>query len=240
MILNQSPTPLYFQLKNILEAKILSQEIVESERLPSEAELCKEYNVSRITVRQALAELQKAGLVYRERGKGTFVTEGVGLKRPVLKGSIEDLILAAKGTKIKVLSYGEVPIPTELAGNPKVPGKVFRLEFLRLIALGPQGYSRIYFPLGLGRKISRDEIREDTEIIDLVEKKLGVKAHRANQTIGVEVADEFLAQHLAVEPETPLLTIQRDYYTAKGSLMLMGKTHFRPDRFTYEIELTRT
>jgi GntR family transcriptional regulator len=242
MLLDQGPTPLYYQLKSILEGKIRSQEFKEKERFPSEAELGKQFNVSRITVRQALSELEKAGLVYRERGKGTFVTEGAGLKRPVLKGSIEDVIASARGTRIKVLSYREVPTPQELSDNPRMArlGRVFQLEMIRFIAQGPQGYGIVHFPLALGRIISPDEFKENTEIIALVEEKLATKAHHADQTIGVETADDLLARHLDVKPDAPLLTIRRDYYTTKGSLMFIGITHFRPDRFKYEIELTRT
>jgi GntR family transcriptional regulator len=242
MLLDQGPTPLYYQLKTILEAKIRSQEYKEKERFPSEGELCKQFNISRITVRQALSELQKAGLVYRERGKGTFVTEGAEMKRPVLKGSIEDVIAAAKGTKIKILSYREIETPNEISDNPRVarPGRVFRLEMIRLIPQGPQGYSVVYFPLALGKIISRDEINEDTEIITFVEDKLATKTNNADQTIGVETANHLLAKHLAVKFDTPLLTIRRDYYTRTGSLMFIGISHFRPDRFKYEIELTRT
>lgn len=242
MLLDQGPTPLYYQLKNILEEKIRSQEFKERERFPSEAELGKQFNVSRITVRQALSELEKAGLVYRERGKGTFVTEGAGLKRPVLKGSIEDVIASARGTRIKVLSYGEVSTPQALSDNPRMArsGKVFQLEMIRFVAQGPQGYGVVYFPLALGKTISPDEFKEDREIITLVEEKLATKAHHADQTIGVETAGPLLARHLAVKIDTPLMTIRRDYYTTKGSLMFVGITHLRPDRFKYEIELSRT
>jgi GntR family transcriptional regulator len=242
MLLDQGPTPLYYQLKSILEGKIRSEEYKERTRFPSEAELCKQFNISRITVRQALSELQKAGLVYRERGKGTFVTEGAELKRPVLKGSIEDVIAAAEGTRIKILSYVEIETPGEISDNPRMArsGRVFQLEMIRLIARGPQGYSIVYFPHALGKIISPDEFKEETEIITFVEGKLATKAHHADQTIGVETANQLLAKHLAVKLETPLLTIRRDYYTRKGSLMFIGITHFRPDRFKYEIELTRT
>jgi GntR family transcriptional regulator len=242
MLLDQGPIPLYHQLKKILEAKIRSREFKEKERFPSEAELGKQFNVSRITVRQALSELQKVGLVYRERGKGTFVTEGAGLKRPVLKGSIEDLITAAKGTRIKILSYKEVTTPREVADTPEMTrsGKVYQLEMIRLVAQGPQGYSIVYFPHNLGKTISPNEFKEDMEIIAFVEEKLSTKAHHADQAIEVENADRVLAEHLDVKVKAPLLTIRRNYYTAKGSLMFIGKTHFRPDRFKYEIELTRT
>jgi GntR family transcriptional regulator len=68
-MLDRGPTPLYYQHKTLLESEILSQGLKENESLPSEAELCEQYNVSRVTVRQALAELMKAGLIYRDCGK---------------------------------------------------------------------------------------------------------------------------------------------------------------------------
>jgi GntR family transcriptional regulator len=73
MVLDQGPTPLYYQfknilLKNILKSRIFSNERKGNQRLPTEAELCIEYNVGRITVHQALAELMKDGLISRDRG----------------------------------------------------------------------------------------------------------------------------------------------------------------------------
>jgi len=101
------------------------------------------------------------------------------------------------------------------------------------------GYSLLYFPPDLGRRISVPELSPTTETITFVEGKLRTKAHRANQTIDVGVADGVLAKHLAVKPKSPLLIIQRDYYTREGSLMFVARTCFRPDRFKYEIELAR-
>lgn len=241
MLLDESPMPLYHQMRSILEGKIRSQELKEKDRLPSEAELCQQFKVSRTTVRQALSELLKAGLIYRERGKGTFITEGAGWKKPVLKGSIENLMSAGQGTRIEVLSYEEVSVPPEFSKALKMgrSEKVHGLELVRLMSVGPQGYSLIYFPTDLGRIISRDDIKEDTEIISFVEEKLGVKALGAHQSIDVAVAGEFIAKSLAVKPQTPLLVIRRQYYTGKGSLLFFAKSYFRPDRFKYEIELTR-
>ena len=241
MILDRGPTPLYYQLKSVLEAKIRSHEFKEKERLPSEAQLCEEFSVSRITVRQALSELMKSGLIYRDRGKGTFIAEGAGLKKPTLKGSIEDLVAAAEGTRIEILSYKEVPVPEDIFRTLRAdkPERAYRLEILRFVANGPQGYSLIHFPPSLGRMISLDEIKEATEIISFVEDKLGTLAHGAHQTIDVGVADRLLAKYLSVQPGAPLLIIRREYFTRKGAFMFSAETHFRPDRFKYEIELAR-
>jgi GntR family transcriptional regulator len=242
MILDNGPTPLYYQLRSLLETKIRSRELQEGERLPSEAELCQQFNVSRITVRQALSALFNDGLIYRERGKGTFVAEGARWRRPVLKGSIEDLLVAGVGTRIIVLSYEEIHIPQGLSKVLKTgkPERVHRLEFVRLLSEGPQVYSLVYFPPSLGKIISPDEIEETTEIISFVEDRLGIKAHGAHQTIDVGAADQVIAKNLSVKPRTPLLIIYREYFTGEGSLLFAAKSYYRPDRFTYEVELTRT
>jgi GntR family transcriptional regulator len=105
MILNQGPTPLYYQIKSILKSRILSNEFKENQRFPSETKLCVQYNVSRSTVRQALSEMVREGLIYRDQGRGSFVTDGVGLRRLSLKGTIENLIAAGEGSRIKVAEY---------------------------------------------------------------------------------------------------------------------------------------
>ena len=65
--------PLYIQIKKIIKDKILSKEYAPGDSLPSEAQLQEIFHVSRITARQAIAQLESEGLVERARGKGTRV-----------------------------------------------------------------------------------------------------------------------------------------------------------------------
>lgn len=242
MALDQGPTPLYYQLKNILKSKILSNELKGSERLPSEGELCDEYNVSRTTVRQALSELMKDGLIYRDRGRGTFVSAGAGLRRLSLKGTIENLIAAGEGTRIKVLSYKEASPSPHIAKILQLGRNqtLFQLDLVRFFPKGPFGYSSLYFPPSLGKAISLNELNETTEIITFVEGKMKTKVNYANQTIDVGLADKGVAENLSIKPKTPLLIIERDYYSRDGFPMFVSITHFRPDLYKYRIELTRT
>ncbi len=242
MVLDQGPTPLYHQLKNILKARILSSELKGKERLPSETEFCAEYSVSRVTVRQALSELMKEGLIYRDRGRGSFVTEGAEMKRLSLRGTIENLIASGKGSRIKVLNVEERIPPAHVTKvlQLRAKQKVLGIEILRLIPKGPFGYSYTYFPPELAKRISPEELTEGTEIITFVESKMGTKVDRANQMIDVGLAEERLAQHLSVKPKTPLLVIERDYFARNGSPMFASVTYFRPDLYKYRIELTRT
>src|SRR5690554_4443954 len=68
------PIPLYYQVQEILEEKISTGEWEEGHRLPTEKELARYYNVSTITVKRAVHELVNKGILYRIRGKGTFVS----------------------------------------------------------------------------------------------------------------------------------------------------------------------
>jgi DNA-binding GntR family transcriptional regulator len=150
--------------------------------------------------------------------------------------------VAAQGTHTRVLSYKEMSAPPAIAKifQLKKPEKVFQLQLVRFTSKAPLGYSYIYFPYSLGKTVSPEELNGSTEIITFVEEKLKTKAHRAKQAIDVGVADKVLAENLSVELKAPLLIIQRDYYTRKGSAMFVAITYFRPDVYKYEIELTRT
>ena len=74
-LLPLSPVPLYTQLKELLRERILDGSYPPHSRMPSESELGKAFDVSRITVRQALGDLQKEGLLFKLHGKGTFVSK---------------------------------------------------------------------------------------------------------------------------------------------------------------------
>ena len=80
-----TPIPLYFQLQEILRDKIQNGVWKPGEHLPSEEELCAEYNVSRVTVRNSLSRLSAEGLIERAAGKGTIVA----------KPKVREMILAS-------------------------------------------------------------------------------------------------------------------------------------------------
>jgi GntR family transcriptional regulator len=74
MINKKSPVPLYYQLKQVILERIKSGEWLPNMPISSERELSEIFEVSRMTVRQAINELENEGILYRERGRGTFVS----------------------------------------------------------------------------------------------------------------------------------------------------------------------
>ena len=71
--------PLYYQIREDIREKISSREYPPNSMIPTEAELCTYYGVSRVTVRRAILDLVQEGLLNRGKGKGTFVSENYGL-----------------------------------------------------------------------------------------------------------------------------------------------------------------
>ena len=104
-----SSVPLYYQLANILRENIMSGRYAIGHKLPTEAELVKQYSVSRATVRGALQSLKDEGLIRREAGRGTFVSslpEFTGTLK--MDGTLNGLIAMGLATSPKLVDLQEV------------------------------------------------------------------------------------------------------------------------------------
>ena len=243
--MDEGPLPLYYQIKNIVKSRILSGELKQHDCLPSETELCKEYNVSRGTLRQALSELIREGLIYRARGKGTFVADGAGIRRLAYKGTIENLIASAREGKTKVLGYRSVTPPPKVVKLLELEEegkgeKVFQLDLLFSIPKGATRYSVMYFPPRLGKMIPTGELEGARDIILLVEETLQMRLHHAVQTMDVAIADNKVARHLSIKKGTPVFVIQRQFIARDRSPAFVSFNYCRPDLYEFRIELTRT
>ena len=241
-MLKKGPIPLYYQIKDSLKQRILAGEFKENQRLPSENELCDLYLVSKSTVRQALSDLVREGMIYRDQGRGSFVTGGVGLQRLSLTGTIENVIASGVGSRGKVVEYERVRPLRDIAKtlNLKPNEKVYRLGLVRSVPKGPFAFVFIFFPPRLGQLIAHGEIDETTEIITFLEEKMRTRVHRAHQSIDIGHADAVLANYLSIKTGALLLLIERDYFGRDGSPLFASVTYCRPDLYKYKIELTRT
>jgi GntR family transcriptional regulator len=132
-----SSVPLFEQIASWIRNAITKEVLKQSERIPNEVELCRIFNVSRITVRNALLKLENSGFIERKRAKGTYVlsrgvdfqyiSESMGLGEELVKKGvpIEDEVLRCEVIEADVLLSDKLGI--------KVGDKVFALERLRLI-----------------------------------------------------------------------------------------------------------
>ena len=104
MKLKKNPVPLYYQLEKVLRKRILSGKLKTDQAVPAEKELCQEFGVNRITVRQALLSLESDDLIRREQGRGTFVSFR---KENPIKFRLEGRDRSLAAEKVHITNHGQ-------------------------------------------------------------------------------------------------------------------------------------
>jgi GntR family transcriptional regulator len=237
--------PLYYQLENLLREKIASGAFAAGDRLPTENDLIRQYGVSRITVRQALTALAEEGLIERRQGRGTFVA-GRRTKRRTfsgqthLTGSLDEVIAMGVDTPVKVIEMHRIeadPHEAELlglqAGEP-----VYRIKRLRSREGKPYSFVVNYLPAEIGARLTRDDLSSGA-LLQLLEKKFGLRLKDAKQQITAALADPYVAGLLDVRVGSALLCIERTVYTTEGKPVEYVHVLYRSDLYSYTVYLTR-
>ncbi len=149
MIDLQSEIPIYIQIRDDIKGKILSGKLACGDKIASEQKLMEEYNVSRVTLRNAIAALSKEGLLIKKQGKGTFVnTRKIQNKLELLNSFTETCKGAGLCSKSKtLLSKIESPSPTQKSIlNLEDREKILHIRRLRFAGEDPIMYEDDYFP----------------------------------------------------------------------------------------------
>ena len=236
----------YQVLARELRAALLRRRFADGSRLPTEAELAREYGVSRQTVRRAFHDLVAEGMVYRVPGRGTFAAprEGQYLRQ---FGSIEDLMSLSADTELEIVSPLRRQVGIEAAGRLRLTSDVVHcVAFRRLhreqpfchtsVSLSPEaGAALVDLP-----ELATVGARSDATIIGLLDTRLAAPIVEAEQSITAASADEPLAAALDCAPGAPVLRIDRVYSTADGRPVELAISHFLPEQYTYRVKLRRS
>lgn len=231
--------PLYQQLYEILHEKIFSQELKSGEMLPPESELIRTYGVSRITVRTVLEMLVKESLIYRQRGRGTFVAHPKlehGLSRIV--NFSEDMLQRGFKPKSKVLFSRLIQADPEIAEKLGVETgeELTRLDRLRLADNEPMCLEKSHFIHRFCPGILNHDF-ETTSLRMIKERDFGIRWLRATQQIRAISANSDIAVHLLVKSGAPLLYIERVSYSQQDVPIEFLQAYYRSDRYTLYAEL---
>ncbi|NBK97264.1 MAG: GntR family transcriptional regulator [Erysipelotrichia bacterium] len=236
---NKGAIPLYLQIYEILKLKIESFEYAYGTLIPSELELEKMYKVSRITIRQAIAQLEKEGYVRRARGKGTSVTY---VKR------IDESLSAIRSFTTEMKERGLVPgtsfieVAKEKANDDVAKhleinegDEVFCLYRVRTADDEPLVIFETYlsgdydFPLEKERYMSA--------MYDVFEE-IGVKIPvRVRENFQAILADQHMANMLDVKIGSPIFKRSRIAYNNENKAIEYTISYYRGDRYSYSIEL---
>ncbi|HEV2580056.1 MAG TPA: GntR family transcriptional regulator [Ktedonobacteraceae bacterium] len=239
--LNAGPVPLYHQLKQVLREQIERGDYRPGDRLPSEPELIRQYGISRITVRQALDELEAEGLIVRRHGKGTYVAERrIEHELVRLTDFMEDMQQASQHPSSRVLAFVHEPASPPIASalHLKEKTEVVRVDRLRLADERPMACDTTWLPLRFGTLLVGIDLTQET-IYHLLETRYAIPVVSGTFSITATTATNHQADLLEMPAGDALLLIQRISYTTGGEPVYVQDRYYRPDRVQYRVMLRR-
>lgn len=153
-----SEIPLYSQLMGIIKRSITSGALKVGDLLPSEAELCRAYDISRNTVRQAIGALEEEGFVVRKRGKGTFVSDPNTRRKGVQYSFTTEISQLGKSPSSTLVDFAVItPSPRIVALMGLEPGvKVYRFTRVRNVDGAPLILETSYYPEYIYPNLTRE------------------------------------------------------------------------------------
>jgi GntR family transcriptional regulator len=221
------------QIEDWLSEEIAAGALVPGDRLPTEHDLAAWFGVSRMTLRHALAELARRGLVTRTVGRrgGTFVAAAkLEQDLTTLAGFSEQLRRHGMVAGARVLTASERPAGTRAAAaldiGPDHP--VYEVRRIRLADGHPIAVERSLFPAA--RFPDLLDCRLDGSLYELLDVKYGLRPHRAREIMEPVSAGVREAEALEVSEGAPLMLVERTAYARSGEPVEFARDLFRGDR----------
>lgn len=227
--------PLYSMIAGQAEALISSGQWQEGARLPPERELCQRFEVSRATLRQALAELEDRGLVTRHQGRGTFVSKPRAQLPIVGVFSIRDA-MEAHGLHMttRVLRVERIEadrgLATDLACMPGDP--VVFIERVRIGDGEPMVLDIAHLRADLFPGLEAIDF-EQRSLYDVLERDYGRTVAEASETLEPVILTPRECGLLEVPAHTTALLTRRITSDADGTVLALGHVLLRGDRSRY-------
>ncbi len=233
--------PLYSRVSWILQNKILSGQYEPGDKLPTEDELVQYYDVSKITVRNALSLLEADGLIRRIRGKGTFVASLLPQKKQYIHSSLSKMQQAlergdTKPLEIKKLKVRDARIPKDLfnffgLSNNEVIGLIRRMCDIR----GVLYFFEDFLPVDLVKYFTKAELNKEKLLLKILKEKAGVKVSKGEMFLQAVPAEPDVSAVLQCPSFEPLIHMQTYFWTAPEKPMAIANVYFRACFFKYRV-----
>lgn len=229
---------LYAYIKDELLNRIRGEKYKVGEKIPTELELCKEFNVSRTTVRLALAQLTTEGYLTRTQGRGTFVANKK--VKQILSSTTESYVdqvqAQGKEAKITLVDLSVIKADNDIKENlnVKLNDPIQRVERVRQANSEFTQYEVSYIPWKLAPGITKEHT--ETSLYVSLKKYFSIYVAKTIEKIELALADENVSYHLNCEENLPCFyieTIAKDTY---GNNIEYSKSYFRGDKTSFTIE----
>ncbi len=228
----------YKQVANKIRQQILNEEFDSSIALPIERELCETYEVSKDTMKKALAILVNEGLIYRQSGKGTFIHENIkNNHEQFIDNSLsgysgqranDNNTVTSNATYLEVISA-----PDHALKSLRLKPDTFVFHFERVRSLNGvnEVIEETYIPIELMPNLTKAII--EGSLFEYIEDTLKLKIKSAHKSIRVEKADNYAAEILGVNDEDPLPITTDIIYLSTGTPIIYSSVKYNYKRFNF-------
>ena len=231
--------PLYLQIKDVLKRQIINQEYPVGSTIPSEAELEALFQVSRMTIRQAVNELVNEGLLRKERGRGkgtTVLSNAFADKLSTIKSFTEKIQEQGYTLKNKHINLSLITPDTTVASalDLKSTDKALCLTRIRMVNNDIIMYTHTYLPESLNLPIEAELYGSLYHLF----QQHQIKVTTAEEYIEAMITTEEIAAALEVPTTSAVLKRTRISRDDRGRAVEYTITYYRSDKYKYIVELT--
>lgn len=204
----ESPTPLWAQLEALLRQRLEAREF--DDRFPTEAQLTREYEVSRHTVREAIRHLNRSGVLDRQRGRGTVVNRAE-FEQPLgalysLFSSIEDQGVEQR-SDVLALDVVKDPVAADHLALPET-AELIHVERLRWAGDEPLAVDRAWLPATIARPLLDADFSR-TALYDQLEALCGIRPNRGRERCTPTVPAAEVNELLQADPDEAAFRVER-------------------------------
>lgn len=237
----------YIYIANQIRDKILNtKELLPSQMLKTEVELCEEYKVSKMTIKKALDILVNEGLIYKQRGVGTFVKNLTSSPIDNIKSSYRYSHLLGFSTDHKnenvhtsVLEYSIIVPPSHVAEQLNMPPDDFVYHIVRVRKIDDQPIvlENMYMPIDIvpGLKLSHVQ----SSIYTYIEKTLAYNIQSSHVSISAQKCPAEIAPHLNLQPDEPVAVVEQIAFFSNGQIFEYSICTHRYDKYSFHTVMVK-
>ncbi|OLP65329.1 HTH-type transcriptional repressor YvoA [Bacillus pumilus] len=228
----QSPIPMYHQIMENLKKQIEDGTLAPDTLIPSEREYAERFGISRMTVRQALSNLVNEGYLYRQKGKGTFVSREK-FEQPLqgLTSFTEDMRQRGLKASSELLDFNKIACPAHLFSSLQLADSdaVFELKRIRFANDEPMAIETSYIPEKFAGTLTKEHLTGS--LYEYIENHTGLAIAHATQELEANVATKGEAHLLSITTGAPVLSITRTTYLQNDLPFEYVLSVYRGDRY---------
>lgn len=240
LIDRDNPVRLYRQLSELLKKRIENEEWLIGSQIPTEDELCRAYDVSRATVRGAIAELTRDGYLIKQQGKGTFVLKKVVADKLAMFVTFDELMIEpSEGVKTNVLAQTIMMPVDDLAEKLDIAHDkhIIFIKRLRSVADISILIQESFIPLHLCPDLLKENL-ESISLFEFFDKKAGLTITNVKNSFEITYLGAEEARLFEYPVKTPALALIQQFFSS-GATIMFTRTIKRPGRTGFSMEFSK-